>query len=445
MEKYIEAINNILKKARALENSTIRKQKNLSTVIESSNSKDKGAFGQFLQYAYFQIPPNPSPKPDFWPIPLELKAAPLKHLTKGTLVPKERIVLGVIDYESIINETFLNSHFRFKNESILIVWYIYDKSLNNMDMEINLADVWQCIKEDGKQIEEDWNFIVNKVRTGHAQDISEGDTLFLGACTKGSTAETSFRKQPNSSIKAKQRAFCFKTSYVNHIYETMKARKENRPEQHRFLSKNTTLTLETAVLNLFQPYIGLTSKEIEAKLGKEINGKSRYALIARKIIGYSRKSDSFYEFDAANIQIKTIRIENNEKIKEDMSFKNIRFKEIVNQEWEDSDLYQELTSKFIFVVFHRTADGQDYYLKNVKFWNMPESDLDIVKETWERTRLQIMANQMNNLPKKKDYPIIHVRTKGENSHDLMETPVGTMETKRCFFLSRDYVLEHVVR
>lgn len=39
-----------------------------------------------------------------------------------------------------------------------------------------------------KVIQSDWEKIVNKVKIGEAHNLSEGDTLYLGACTKGSTA-----------------------------------------------------------------------------------------------------------------------------------------------------------------------------------------------------------------------------------------------------------------
>ena len=266
-------------------------------------------------------------------------------------------------------------------------------------MKIDITDIWRCIQEDGKQIEDDWNCIVNKVKSGHAEEISEGDTLFLGACTKGSTAIASYRTQPFSVVKAKQRAFCFKISYVKHIYETMKARKANRTEQDRFLPKDSSMTLEQRVHSLFKPFLGMTSKQIEVALGIQSNAKSRFAVFTRTILGYSEKHKSFYEFDAANIQIKTIRVERNGKPKEDMSFKNIKFNDIVYQEWEDCDLYQELISKFIFVIYRITPDGNDYYLDKVKIWNMPESDLDAAKEVWEKMRQRVVRKEYDNLRK----------------------------------------------
>lgn len=441
------AIQMLLEKARRLEGSTLRERCDVAVLPEvaSEGDRGKGHFGNDLETAYFGIMPNSFDRPDFWPVPLELKSAPLKYSdTRNRLVPKERIVLGLINYFDVVNESFETSHFLFKNNAILIVWYIYDRLLRSIDMKIDLTDIWRCIQEDGKQIEEDWNHIVDKVKAGRAEEISEGDTLYLGACTKGATAETSLRMQPRSSVPAKQRAFCFKISYVNHIYETMLSRKEHREEQQRFLPKGKTASLEQTVLDLFRPYIGMTSKQIEAVLGVHSDGKSRFAFYARTILGYSEKNKSFYEFDAANIQIKTIRVERNGKPKEDMSFKNIKFTDVLDQEWEDSDLYQELISKFIFVIFRITPDGTDYYLDEVKFWNMPEADLDVAKEVWEEMRRRVARKEFDNLPHKSENPILHVRTKGKNAADLTETPYGTFITKRCFFLNNTYIANNVL-
>ena len=443
-----KAIQRILDKSRKLEGSSLRDQCDVTVLPEDTSdpgNHGKGHFGNDLETAFFGIMPNSFDRPDFWPVPLELKSAPLKYSdTRNQLVPKERIVLGIINYFDVVNESFETSHFLFKNNAILIVWYIYDKLVRSIDMKIDMTDIWRCIQEDGRQIEEDWNRIVDKVKAGHAEDISEGDTLYLGACTKGATAETSFRMQPCSSVPAKQRAFCFKISYVKHIYETMQGRKANRKEQDRFLPKDAPITLEQRVLGLFEPFIGLTSKQIEDVLGIESNAKSRFAVYTRTILGYSEKHKSFYEFDAANIQIKTIRVEKNGKPKEDMSFKNIKFKDIEYQEWEDSDLYQELISKFIFVIYRITPDSTDYYLDEVKFWNMPESDLDVAKKVWETMRNRVVRKEYDNLPRKSENPIIHVRTKGKDSKDLTETTSGELITKRCFFLNNTYIASRVL-
>ena len=60
------------------------------------------------------------------------------------------------------------------------------------------------------------HLITNKIKIGKAHELSEGDTFYLGAATKGSKGGN-LRGQPYSKILAKQRAYSFKQGYVNHI------------------------------------------------------------------------------------------------------------------------------------------------------------------------------------------------------------------------------------
>ena len=63
------------------------------------------------------------------------------------------------------------------------------------DFRIDEAVLFSFPEDDLAIIEHDWETIMEKVRTGRAHEISEGDTLYLAACTKGATA-ASVRPQP---------------------------------------------------------------------------------------------------------------------------------------------------------------------------------------------------------------------------------------------------------
>lgn len=98
-----------------------------------------------------------------------------------------------------------------------MVFYLHDKDLDLLDYIIKLVDDWQYPDEDLKIIKQDWELINQKIKDGKAHELSEGDTFYLGACTKGSTALKSFRDQPFNKEQAKQRAYSLKQGYVNHI------------------------------------------------------------------------------------------------------------------------------------------------------------------------------------------------------------------------------------
>ena len=148
------------------------------------------------------------------------------------------------------------SSFLSKSADLLLIFYLYENDKELFDYLIKIVDEWVFPDEDLKIIENDWLLIQNKVKNGLAHESSEGDTLYLGACTKGSNASSSYREQPFSKIPAKQRAYCLKQGYVNHIIAS--STKDNTDNCGKVLNKTSNLenqTLEQIVqlidLNLF--------------------------------------------------------------------------------------------------------------------------------------------------------------------------------------------------
>ena len=115
-------------------------------------------------------------------------------------------------------------------------------------------------------IKKDWQTINKKIVDGKAHELSEGDTFYLGACTKGANAQ-SVRKQPFSEIPAKQRAYSFKQGYVNHIIASI----ANEPtEIYGKLIPSVAVakkkTIEEIVIEKFKPFYGKTEEEIVKSL-----------------------------------------------------------------------------------------------------------------------------------------------------------------------------------
>ena len=224
MSKHYDENNreSILNYAKQLEGKTLREVLSTKQIDLMSKEKkgNKGKFGQMLEKYFFEYAINSDTEPDF-PCGIELKVTPLKVNKNRTLSPKERLVCNIINYENIINEKWETSSFLHKNKDILIMRYIdpKDATIDNLDykfLDIQIHSLFDD-EEDKKQFETDWNIIVNKIRVGDAHLLSESDTMFLGACTKGSTAAKSLRKQPNNTELAKQRAFSFKTQYMREL------------------------------------------------------------------------------------------------------------------------------------------------------------------------------------------------------------------------------------
>src|SRR5699024_8401326 len=89
------------------------------------------------------------------------------------------------------------------------------------------------------------------------------------------------------------------------------------------------------------------------------------------------------EFEKADIQVKTVRINKNNLPKESISFPTFKYQELIITEWEDSDFKNLLESKFFFVFYQ--IDGKELVLKRAKFWNMPQDDIEEAKIVWDKT------------------------------------------------------------
>ena len=408
--------------------------------------KVKGKFGQFLEKYYFEIDNNSASEPDFKEVGMELKSTPLKKLKSGEYSPKERLVLNIINYETIVDEKWEESHFLSKNQLLLLVLYLYETEKSFLDYLIKYVALWKIEGEEKEIIRQDWEKIVNKVREGKAHELSEGDTFYLGACRKGHKEAP--RKYSSGEIPAKQRAFSFKLKFMKSI---LKKIKDAEPIV-KDISELKTKSFEDVVHDRFKPFLGLEIKDIERKLNLELNkdAKNYYATLARRMMGISAKK--IEEFEKAGVTMKIIRLKHNGVPKEDMSFPKFIFKEVAEQEWEESDFFNQLESKFFFVVYEMNKDESEIKFKKAFFWNMPQEDLEEAKKVWNNTKKRINEGvktwekndrTFNNLPNKSENRVSHVRPHGKDKNDVDELPDGRKMTKSCFWLNAQYLKEQI--
>lgn len=453
--------NSVIEYAKKLKGKSLRQVCD-AKVLEHSYS-GKGNFGQVLEKFYFGYEPNSLAEADFAQIGMELKSSPLKQLKNDEFRSKERLILNIINYVNVVNQNFENSDFFKKNASILLIFYLHQAGFDILDYLIKLVDEWSFPSTDLEIIKKDWELITKKIADGKAHELSEGDTFYLGACTKGANA-LSVRKQPFSEIPAKQRAYSFKQGYVNHIIASIA--NESKGIYGKLIPNAQVAkkqTIEEIVLSKFKPFYEKTEEEIIEILKIDINikAKSFHANLTKAILGIELDKE-IEEFEKAEIIVKTVRLKENDLPKEDISFPNFKYEEIVNQEWEDSDFKHILEHKFLFVFFQ--FENEKLILRKVKFWNMPYLDLIEVEKVWTKTK-QIVAKgeivkeiktnkkgkeiRFTNFPSKKFSSISHVRPHAKDASDTFELPKKDKTTKQneytehCFWLNNTYVKNEI--
>ena len=414
---------------------------------------NKGSYGHILEEDVYKYGSNSRSSPDFEEAGIELKVTPYKINKNGTLSAKERLVLNIINYMEEYKNTFYNSHFWYKNKLIEIIWYLFEEGKSKSDLKFTHSLLFSFPEQDVKIIIQDWNTIIEKIKAGKAHEISEADTMYLGACTKGINA-SSTRKQPFSELPAKQRAFCLKTSYMTQLVRDYIG--GEHPERLSHLMQND-MSFEESLAKRIAQYKGKTVDELSEMFEVDSKAKNLNEILVARMFGVKGRLAATEEFVKANIVPKTIRINSKGTIKESMSFPTFKFEELVNETWEESELREMFdTTKFMFAVF-KEYDGT-YHFDSIKFWNMPITILDNdVKSVWTKTidvikngnivKEIVNGNRITNFPGMSENEYCHVRPHAQNANDVYPLPVADKitgldsYTKQCFWLNNSYILK----
>ena len=436
-----------------------------SVSIESLNQDGKGGLGVLVEKHFFGYEPNSDPRPDFPEAGVELKVSPLKKSSKGEYKIKERLVCDMIDYCALVEENFEDSRFFRKSMLMLIIFYLHVSGCPKRDLQFLYSVLWR-IKD------KDFRIIQEKVRQGLAHELSEGDTMYLGACRKGQKGQAQ-RKQPNSPVLANARAFSFKPAYMRTILDFVRnsgnAMASNLNEDEmpgiELVSAADLIndSFETVLRKRFAPYIGMDYVQISKSLGVEINPseKSKYATIARRILHHGLVSEnSAEELRKSGIKIKTIRLQKNGTVKEHMSFEGINYKEVLEtDDWIDSKWYEIITTRYMFVVFREVEDDNwtdepRYVLDKMFFWTMPASDYSLAEEYWNNIKANVLADTLlnsdggeraNTFWSLRDNRFFHVRPKARNADDVTYSPISnTPVPKKAYWFDNRYLRKKLI-
>lgn len=435
----------VLVRSQSLINQTLRNlipEKDLSEIeqqIVNYGTNRKGFWGDLIEKYGYGLENDNLAAADFHEAGIELKSTPLMKNKSGAIRAKERLVFSMINYMTVIDETWETSSFLSKNRLLLILFYLYSKEANLLDYPIKhfkLLDLLSDLSEsDVLQIIEDWNHIVKRIREGEAHLLSEGETAYLGAATKARDSNDT-RPQPNSPVPAKKRAFSLKQSYLNVLVQ-------------QFSGKDTSESLNKqdapgkTIKQLFDEKIGVlvgkTEEELAALFEIDIETKkpkNLRRLLVNRALGV--RSNKITELIKANMTLKVIKLEESGRLVESISFPVFRYMDIIHQEWEESDFYKALTERsFVFVIFRKKGDTS--ILEDFRLWSFPVEDLEEAERIWKLTVSKIKNGEADNLPKIRDSHVTHVRPHARNASDTLPTPLNGEQVKKCFWLNAKYI------
>lgn len=419
---------------------------------ESGYGKDlstvhKGDFGTTIEKHFFHYEPNSISQADFPEAGVELKVTGYRKGNNNKLSAKERLSLGMINYCEVAEETFETSHIWNKCRLMLLVFYLYDQEIRNKyDFRIDYSRLFTPPEQDVKIIKRDFELIVEKIRAGKAHELSESDTLYLGAATKSASSQNR-TVQPYSDELAKPRAFSFKNSYMTYVLNNYIV--PGKATYEPIMKADATESFEDYVVHRIEAHKGQSVQELceTYKVDTDKKPKNLEALLAYRMLGI--KGNKAEEFEKANIAVKTIRIEKTNRIQESMSFPTFKFKELVQEEWDDSTFGNYLReTRFLFVVYK--YDEHDVLrVQGCQFWNIPYADLEVeVRSVWEKAKRVLLeglkitivnGKNTSNLPKASENRVSHVRPHAKDKNDTYELPDGRSYPKQCFWLNNTYI------
>lgn len=231
---------------------------NESSVESYANRFRKGGLGNLLEEVYFGYKANSKQEADFPEAGVELKVTPYEITKKGELRAGERLVITMINYDGPIEMDFVKSHAWEKMKLVLLIYYCRNKQLNsNLLYKIGFVKLFTPPEIDLEIIKKDYDYIVKTIRDGRAHELSERDTMYLGACTKGANAEKSTVPQYyGDNIPARKRAFCFKNSYMTYVLNHYIAGEQSDNSIIKDINSIKENTFEQILEQIVSRYVG---------------------------------------------------------------------------------------------------------------------------------------------------------------------------------------------
>jgi len=406
-------------------------------LLEKKKS-DKGILGKIIETGFYGYPNNNRAEADFNDLGVELKVAGYIKNKNGTISAKERLVLSKIDYSSIVKEEFNYSKLLFKNKKILIIWYEYDKDKELKDFVITDYQLYD-MSGDEIIIKNDFEIIKEKVTEGFAHLLSEGDTSYLGACTKGATSNDR-TKQPFSDIPAKPRAFSLKNAYLTGILRSLNL---------TFTVDNLEYkTIEEYVYAQVKKFVGKTQLDIYYALAdrkyKSKIPKNLSKMISDKAIGKDKQLVSKNDlFRKTNYIIKNLPVNENDYPLERMSFRNLTLSDF-KDEWEDSwwkTYFEEVT--IIVLCYEGSSKIKNGFrkFKDIKKITFTSDDIDVFGRTYNMVKKSIDEKDISKLPYPNSFTgqILEVAPKGNKGDNAYINMFKSDVTKVCFMISKDFI------
>lgn len=442
----------IFNRAKELEGKSLKEIINTDSL---NNEKNKGAIGNAIQADYFGIAANSRKEADFHHHNIELKVHPIKKNTKG-FVAKERLVLSMIDFMKRNQLSFRDGMVYKKTESMLIIFYLYEENVDPIEFKILKVSHFRLNDTDFDIASVDYTKIHTVIDRGEAHLLTEKGYDILAPARKGGGKDKDLKIQHASHIKAKSRAYSYKSNFMTTYYRSL-------------VDKNIHIinpkdNFRKYMIDKLDEFKGKTVEELKTMIDvskhtvPSDNNKSMIPKTISKLLGAKNGNiNSTDEFIANGLEIKTV-VRYNKSIKhshnkanQDMSFRNIDFFDIENNEFEDSEWYTMFTETTYILCLFQEDDERNLIFTDYVFHSFDDKFMVKLRGLFEWTKKNLPSAKQTKdysgrytditLTSKSDYYPLQIRTKYTGQSKFVGLPNGNKVTKKCLFVDKNYINE----
>jgi len=448
----------VINQAKSLKGKTLRE---IIPAGYKLNKRNKGAVGNLIESYGFGIPNNSLAEPDFFEAGIELKVLPLVRKKNGFGI-KERTKVCAINYQTLPDETWENSHARAKLEKVLFVFYHYNE--NALDSKVLDCELFE-LGSDEDVLEKDWWNVVECVRAGRAHELSESMSHYLAASRSGSGGTDKYGNARDLTYqyqkqepKALRRAFSLKPSFTTQIYQEFTKKKKFSSLEGVNFDLGLAGIVDFALHKLWA-FQGMTLVEFAVATGLKLNkGKANAAQLIRTALGLKGSHKNVREFARLGLSFKVVPVHTESKKPfEAMSFPYTRFLDIVHYDFMDVGLLDDL-SNLIIIPLERTNRkdrGEGERIGKAFFWTPDNTEIDLIEKEYneyQKVLAKVSAEILENANIRKaqeiwlrdwiqasDTQIVHMRPHARDSNDLDPSLPELGVCKYSFWLNQTFL------
>lgn len=164
-------------------------------------------------------------------------------------------------------------------------------------------------------------------------------------------------------------------------------------------------------------------------------------LIAQPGSAYSRS-----KLEGLGVTLKTVRMPQDGRPYESMSFPAFDHTTLATEEWEDSRLRADLNCLLIVTLYgpDRITPLSECTLGHAFFWHPNEQEEAVIRGEWIAIRDLVRRGRTHDIPTEANSRAIHVRPHGRDSGDVVPDVRGRPVVRSSLWLNKDFVLRIVL-